>query len=188
MNIYFSAFLALPLLASAASSNSIPTGGAVEEPFQGYTEMCAREPTLQVCSSTNQPRPYNTQLYATAVHIHNVLTSRHYWADDPVIYGQLEHWTSHWTNVLNGDKIFWDDCDGYAITVAEAAIFYGIDRADIHLIAAWSEEGEPHLVTAIGGFIVDSLLPQVITWRAVPYTWVVTMQLDESVWREWGGK
>lgn len=100
-----------------------------------------------------------------------------------------EHWTSHAKLVQEG-KMFTDDCDGYACTMAELLLDEGVPASDIHLVYCICENGEAHLVCACTDdnktYVAENRYRSVYDWEdRRDYQWMYMMDLDDKgVWKK----
>ena len=125
-------------------------------------------------------------MQAVATKIHQFLRPRFRWVSDREQYNLAEHWTSHWYALrAKTDHEFADDCDGYACTAADMAIYENVPREKVRLILCETETGERHLVCGIGDYVVDNRQRNVHRWNDLPYRWIKYRQLAEVGWRSW---
>jgi len=75
------------------------------------------------------------------------------------------------------------DCNTFALTKRRALIAMGWPEETLLLAAAYTEQGEGHLVlvarTSQGDLILDNRLKPVVDWTVLPYRWV-SMQSQKS--------
>ena len=113
---------------------------------------------------------------------HKVLT--HFvWKPDIELYGTFEDWRSH-EDTVNKGQVFYDDCDGFAMTCAKMLLHAGVKPEEIMLAFCQTETNEAHLVCISEGFVLDNRSRSVWKMEEVPYNWVSGMKLSEpGIWR-----
>lgn len=72
------------------------------------------------------------------------------YASDKVVFDKIEYWRSWKDEVLSGATNIKDDCDGFALTIAELAIHYGFNPKDVAICyCVVMPRKEHHLATKI---------------------------------------
>ena len=108
------------------------------------------------------------------------------WQCDRVTFGVPEDWRSHADQVERGE-VFFDDCDGFALTCAELLTRRGIPREFIRLAFCRTETGEGHLVCIANELTLDNRQRHTWHWTHLPYEWISSMRMDEiGTWRQSG--
>lgn len=122
--------------------------------------------------------------------IHKKVISRFEYVHDKEQYDEMEHWTSHADDVLEGN-IFQDDCDGFAFTCCELLIKEGLPKEDVMFIVCHDETGSGHAVCGIQDgesgktWILDNRANRVYDWtvdyqvHGDHYEWNFFMKFDE---------
>jgi hypothetical protein len=96
----------------------------------------------------------------------------------------LDDWRSYADQVEQGIA-FQDDCDGFAMTIAELLVRRAIPAETIRLVVCDVETGEGHLVCMVDGYMLDYRRPLLSPWEEAPYTWYMSMKMSEpGVWKE----
>jgi predicted transglutaminase-like cysteine proteinase len=98
-------------------------------------------------------------------------------------YMVMEHWESH-ADLVEQNKRFKDDCDGYAMTVCELLIKNGFDRKDVLFVICETETGEGHAVAGVTiddeTYILENRYRHLYNWRdRTNYTWNYFMSFDK---------
>lgn len=99
------------------------------------------------------------------------------WKADEDVYGTPEHWTSH-ADAVEREEIFFDDCDGFAMTCVELLLREGINPEDMRLVTCWTETNEYHAVAIVHGWLLDNRMRRMYPWPAVPYKWHKSMKMS----------
>jgi len=98
-------------------------------------------------------------------------------------YGVMEDWRSH-AKTVNENKVFVDDCDGFAFTMVELMIEQGFPRENVMFIVCKTETGEGHAVSGceIDGktYIAENRYRRVYEWDdKAGYEWNFYMKFDQ---------
>ena len=97
----------------------------------------------------------------------------------------LDDWRSYADDVEQGIP-FQDDCDGFAMTLAELLVRRLIPPESVRLVICDTEPpAEGHLVCMVDGFLLDYRQPLFLAWdKAIGYTWFFSMTMGEpGVWK-----
>ena len=84
--------------------------------------------------------------------IHKQVISRFKYISDEEQQGMVEHW-----QFPVEEGLILDDCDGFAIACRK--LVKDLTHYDTRLILCTTEDGEYHLVCAVGDFILDNRFP-----------------------------
>lgn len=94
-----------------------------------------------------------------------------------------DHWKS-WTDEVEANQPFSDDCDGFCLTCAELLIRQGAKPKDVSICDVTTETGGRHLVCVYESWVLDNRYRYVFYWKDVDYVWHRSMRLNEKgVWR-----
>ena len=98
-------------------------------------------------------------------------------------YGVMEDWRSHASSV-NENKVFVDDCDGFAFTMCELMIEADFPKDKIMFIVCTADNGEGHAVCGYEcdgtTYISENNYKKVYDWNSKPlYKWQYFMKFDE---------
>lgn len=99
------------------------------------------------------------------------------WKADEEVYGTPEHWTSH-ADAVEREELFFDDCDGFAMTVIELCIRMGIKPENCRLALCWTETNEYHAVAIVHDWLLDNRMRTLRPWVTVPYRWHKSMKMS----------
>lgn len=91
---------------------------------------------------------------AVAESVQRRLHSLFIWTPDEKTFGVREDWRSHYMAYRRGVTIR-DDCDGFALTAADALLAAGVPRDRIWLAVCRTETGEGHAVCILAGDTTD---------------------------------
>jgi predicted transglutaminase-like cysteine proteinase len=105
------------------------------------------------------------------------------WQADQETFNEPEHWSSFSEDVLHG-KIFYGDCDNFALTCAELLVIEGFEKKDIRIALCWTETNEYHAVCVYKNEVLDNRHRRVIPFNEIKYKWHKSMRLDELKWRK----
>jgi predicted transglutaminase-like cysteine proteinase len=90
---------------------------------------------------------------------------------DQASSGVSDHWD---LPLADGRRV--GDCEDFALEKRRALIARGLHEADLSLALVITHWGESHAVlivrTTAGDYVLDSLTPNVMPWRALDYRWV----------------
>lgn len=106
------------------------------------------------------------------------LRSLFIWMADLVRWGVPEHWASH-IDAYEAGLAIADDCDGFALTAAEALLRSGVPPAQIWIVCCWTETGDYHCVCfaveikdgATVAWVMDNRQRSVWRHDRLPYRW-----------------
>jgi hypothetical protein len=95
----------------------------------------------------------------------------------------LDDWRSYADQVEQGIA-FQDDCDGFAMTIAELLVRRSVPPESIRLVICETETNTGHLVCMVDGFLLDYRQPLFLAWDKAPYTWFMSMAMSEpGIWK-----
>ena len=106
---------------------------------------------------------------------------------DEKTVGKVEHWQSH-AEAIRNDPSYraYDDCDGFALSYAEMAAFFGIPKELIRICYVEIEGYGGHLCCAIYNpenghtLVLDNNEPYPVKWESLrSYRWISYMMLSE---------
>ena len=63
--------------------------------------------------------------------VFNKVRSSMIYKSDQDVFGKLEYWKSWKDEIAQGKKFLYDDCDGFALTMAEMLVEAGFERKDV---------------------------------------------------------
>ena len=87
--------------------------------------------------------------------VFNIVRSRLIYESDQVVFGKLDYWVSWKDKIAAGPGNFKDDCDGFALTMAEMLLARGIKKEHVAIcFCAIVEDSRPgnkeyHLATKV---------------------------------------
>jgi predicted transglutaminase-like cysteine proteinase len=128
-----------------------------------------------------------------ATYVNDTVNKYHTWVSDYEQFGVVEHWQSHYKQVLAKEE-FYDDCDGAALTKAEMLLHrkvFAFEDIKIALVCteACQRSTEPmdfdHMVVLVNIEGVDYLLDDWDKWTFVepagrsPHRIHSTMKMSE---------
>jgi predicted transglutaminase-like cysteine proteinase len=114
--------------------------------------------------------------------IHNKVHNNFIYEYDEKNYGVLEDWRSK-ASLVNENKKFVDDCDGFAMTMCELMIEAGFDPGTVSFIVCETETGEGHAVAGYTDnqttWIAENRYYNIYDWNDKPkYKWFYYMKFD----------
>jgi len=110
----------------------------------------------------------------------NLFTYRY---DSEQFPGVPDDWRSYADDVELGIP-FQDDCDGFALTVAELLIRRSVPADSVSLAICETETSTGHLVCMVDGLLLDYRRPLFLAWDKANYTWYGYMKMSTpGVWK-----
>lgn len=167
--------LSRQLAGPIAPSTPLSLGTDVAAP-SGYIAFCRRDPAdcADGGSDTLKLDPQTWDLLSEVNQAWNTAVKP---MDDAAHYGRADFWTI--------PKDGYGDCEDYALGKRRSLIENGVSPAALAISLVRLPSGTPHAVLAVktdhGAYVLDSLVNEVLPWKATPYEWVA-VQITGEHW------
>jgi len=146
-----------------------------------YSAYCTECPDAVICST-------NKSVSAITIN-ETVLSDVFYTVKDKFVgksdkeqFGKSDHWTSH-AKEVEQDQKFYDDCDGFVLTVVDMLVKKGVPASSIELVGCKTEKGENHIVCLVDRWVLDNRQKTIKAWDVMKYTWQYSMNVGQP--RTW---
>ena len=167
MRFFYIAILGA-LLATPALGDSMRVGGETSQPI-GHYRFCIMRP--MECNT----RPLDQRIvrltsktWKTIVAINHAVNRSVRSGYDSDVYGTDEFWTYPERGI--------GDCEDYVLEKRRRLHTAGISFSNLLITTVRQSNGDGHAVLTVrtdhGDFILDNLMPQVLSWRKTGYTYL----------------